>query len=84
MNLGNFGVLSLRRGADRRDVVGVFFESELLYFFLRIVLSGALMSMVLTCELESLNFGGMESMLTHRIVVGLVDFDDRVVVEVHE
>ena len=32
VNLGNFGVLSLRRGADSRDVVGVFFESELLYF----------------------------------------------------
>ena len=26
VDLGNFGVLSLRQGADRRDVVGVFFR----------------------------------------------------------
>ena len=72
VNLGNFSVLSLRRGADSRDVVGVFFESELLYFFLRLVLSGALLSMVLTYELESLKFGGMESMLTNSIASGFV------------
>ena len=72
MNLGNFGVLSFRRGADRRDVVGVFFESKLLYFFLRFVLSGALRSMTFIWELESLNFGGMESMLTNSTASGLV------------
>ena len=65
-------MLSLRRGADKRFVVGVFFESALLYFFLRLVLSGALLSMVLTCELESLNFGGMESMLINYTASGFV------------